>query len=220
MEVDRPVESVRHEPLPVWADQVKNRLQAATVPACEVMPHEPMPTDATTFDCRACGVCCREASDGRILVPAEDITRFRREGRHDIANSLVEGHFGERAFPCRPDGACVIWARPPAPTTARFYPIRGTTCRDFEAGSRRSASFAARGDGPPNQARLNRTAHGPSRGNFGPRMLTRVVAIALNTYRESVRARILLGLARGVAFAVASTRSSSAPTRCRTRRAS
>ena len=33
-------------------------------------------------------------------------------------------------------------------------------------------------------------------------MLHRVVAIALNTYRESVRARILLGLA-GVAFAVA-----------------
>src|SRR6185369_13900886 len=33
-------------------------------------------------------------------------------------------------------------------------------------------------------------------------MLLRVLAVALNTYRESVRARILLGLA-GVAFAVA-----------------
>src|SRR4051812_45444688 len=33
-------------------------------------------------------------------------------------------------------------------------------------------------------------------------MLLRVIAVALNTYRESVRARILLGLA-GVAFAVA-----------------
>jgi Cu-processing system permease protein len=33
-------------------------------------------------------------------------------------------------------------------------------------------------------------------------MLARVITIALNTYRESVRARILLGLA-GVAFAVA-----------------
>ena len=33
-------------------------------------------------------------------------------------------------------------------------------------------------------------------------MLVRVLTIALNTYRESVRARILLGLA-GVAFAVA-----------------
>jgi Cu-processing system permease protein len=33
-------------------------------------------------------------------------------------------------------------------------------------------------------------------------MLHRVLAITLNTYRESLRARILLGLA-GVAFAVA-----------------
>ena len=33
-------------------------------------------------------------------------------------------------------------------------------------------------------------------------MLHRVLAIALNTYRESVRARVLLGLA-GVAFGVA-----------------
>ena len=33
-------------------------------------------------------------------------------------------------------------------------------------------------------------------------MLGRVLAIAFNTYRESVRARILLGLA-GIAFAVA-----------------
>src|SRR5438046_2230691 len=33
-------------------------------------------------------------------------------------------------------------------------------------------------------------------------MLLRVIAVALNTYRESVRARILLGLA-GVAFSVA-----------------
>ena len=33
-------------------------------------------------------------------------------------------------------------------------------------------------------------------------MLRRVLAVALNTYRESVRARILLGLA-GVAFAAA-----------------
>ncbi len=40
------------------------------------------------------------------------------------------------------------------------------------------------------------------RANVGLGMLDRVAAIALNTYRESVRARILLGLA-GVAFAVA-----------------
>jgi Fe-S-cluster containining protein len=103
--------------------------------------HEPTPTDAASFDCRACGVCCREASDGRILVPAEDITRFRREGRHDIANSLVEGHFGEMAFPCRADGACVYLGSPTGANDCSIYPIRGTTCRDFEAGSQQCREF-------------------------------------------------------------------------------
>ena len=40
------------------------------------------------LDCRTCGVCCREGSDGRILVPVEDIVRWRRIGRADIADYL------------------------------------------------------------------------------------------------------------------------------------
>lgn len=97
--------------------------------------------DAVAFDCRACGVCCREGSDGRILVPAEDIVRFRREGREDIADSLVEGHFSEMAFPTRPDGACVYQGAPTGRNDCAIYPIRGTTCRQLEPGSRQCLEF-------------------------------------------------------------------------------
>lgn len=93
------------------------------------------------LDCLACGVCCRQASDGRILVPAEDIVRWKRMGRDDLVDGLVEGHFGEMAFPCRPDGSCQHLGVPGQPHACSIYPIRGTTCRDFEAGSWQCLEF-------------------------------------------------------------------------------
>jgi len=98
-------------------------------------------TTAEVFDCRACGACCREASDGRILIPAADIVRWRREGRADIAGALVEGHFSEMAFPSTPEGACVYLGAPNGPHDCSIYPIRGTTCREFEAGSAQCREF-------------------------------------------------------------------------------
>jgi Fe-S-cluster containining protein len=93
------------------------------------------------YDCRACGACCRQASDGRILVPAEDLVRWRREGRPDIADALVPGHFGEMAFPYTPEGACVYLGAPSGPNDCSIYAIRGTTCREFEPGSRQCLSY-------------------------------------------------------------------------------
>jgi Fe-S-cluster containining protein len=93
------------------------------------------------LDCLACGVCCREASDGRILVPAEDIVRWRRTGRDDLAERLVPGHFGEMAFAYTEEGACVHLGTPESRNACSIYEERGTTCREFERGSWQCLEF-------------------------------------------------------------------------------
>ncbi len=87
------------------------------------------------LDCLTCGACCREGSDGRILVPAQDLVRWRRAGREDLIAALQPGHFGEQAFATTPEGACVHLGTPDQPNACRIYPLRGTTCREFEVGS-------------------------------------------------------------------------------------
>jgi Fe-S-cluster containining protein len=91
--------------------------------------------ESAELDCLTCGACCRQASDGRILVPAEDIVRWRRTGREDIATQLIDGHFGEQAFAHTAEGACVHLGSPTSPNACSIYEVRGTTCRDFEKGS-------------------------------------------------------------------------------------
>lgn len=98
-----------------------------------------MGTDA--FDCLRCGACCREGSDGRLLVPAADLVRWRRAGRADLAELVVPGHFGEAAFATRPDGACVHLGTDAEPSACSIYEHRGTTCRDFERGSWQCLEF-------------------------------------------------------------------------------
>jgi len=97
--------------------------------------------DDDELDCLACGVCCRTGADGRILVPAEDLVRWRRLGREDLVRATQPGHFGERAFATRPDGACVHLGTPGRPNACAIYEIRGTTCRDFEKGSWQCREF-------------------------------------------------------------------------------
>jgi Fe-S-cluster containining protein len=96
---------------------------------------------AVELDCLACGVCCRQASDGRILVPAEDLVRWKRQGREDILARIVPGHFGEEAFACTRDGACVHLGVPGLPNACAIYEDRGTTCREFEKGSWQCLEF-------------------------------------------------------------------------------
>lgn len=98
-------------------------------------------TDVLQFDCLTCGACCRQASDGRILVPAEDLVRWRRIGRADLADSLVPGHFSELAFPSRPDGSCHHLGTAGNANACSIYEIRGTVCREFEAGSWQCREF-------------------------------------------------------------------------------
>jgi Fe-S-cluster containining protein len=95
----------------------------------------------TQLDCRLCGACCRQASDGRILVPADDIVRWKRTGRADLALQLVPGHFSEMAFASRTDGSCVHLGTPDNRNDCSIYAERGSTCRDFEAGSWQCLEF-------------------------------------------------------------------------------
>jgi Fe-S-cluster containining protein len=75
------------------------------------------------------------------LVPADDIVRWRRSGREDIAARLVPGHFGEQAFAFTPEGACVHLGTPASPNACSIYAERGTTCREFEKGSWQCREF-------------------------------------------------------------------------------
>lgn len=97
------------------------------------------------LDCLTCGACCRTGHDGRILIPAEDLVRWRSAGRDDIAEAVQPGHFGEVAFATRPDGSCVHLGTSDGTTASvnacRIYSDRGTTCRDFERGSRQCREF-------------------------------------------------------------------------------
>ena len=93
------------------------------------------------LDCLTCGACCRTGTDGRILIPPEDLTRWRKMGRDDIADAVQPGHFGMVAFATRGDGSCVHLGTPESPNACRIYEIRGTTCREFEKGSRQCLEF-------------------------------------------------------------------------------
>lgn len=100
-----------------------------------------MTAPVTELDCLTCGACCRTGHDGRILVPADDLVRWRRIGRADLCEALQPGHFGEQAFATRSDGACVHLGTSESPNACAIYAIRGTTCREFERGSRQCLEF-------------------------------------------------------------------------------
>jgi Fe-S-cluster containining protein len=93
------------------------------------------------LDCLACGACCRQASDGRILVPESDIVRWKRAGHDDLVAGLVTGHFGEMAFAASERGACVHLGTDDNANACRIYHERGTTCREFEKGSRQCLEY-------------------------------------------------------------------------------
>lgn len=107
----------------------------------QAAPDNSEPPKRPLLDCLECGACCRTGHDGRILVPAEDLIRWRRIGRDDIARKVQPGHFGLEAFATRPDGSCVHLGTNHSPNACQIYEDRGTTCRDFEAGSKQCLEF-------------------------------------------------------------------------------
>jgi len=81
------------------------------------------------------------------LVPAEDLLRWKQIGRDDLIAQLQPGHFGEKAFATDAAGACVhLGVAAPEVTlesqnACSIYEVRGTTCREFEKGSRQCLEF-------------------------------------------------------------------------------
>ena len=105
-------------------------------------PHD-SPTDPATgeaLDCTRCGACC-ESGAGTILIVAEDLVLWRRQGRGDLAERTAPGHFGERAFPTTEAGACVHLTRPDGQSLCAIYAERASTCRAFQAGSWQCLEF-------------------------------------------------------------------------------
>jgi Fe-S-cluster containining protein len=86
------------------------------------------------LDCLTCSACCRGHA-GVIPVSAEDLLRFRRVGRPELAEQIVPGHFGDEAMATRADGACVHLGRPGLPHHCSIYEVRPNICGEFERGS-------------------------------------------------------------------------------------
>lgn len=93
------------------------------------------------LDCLKCGACCRTGADGRLLVPPEDLVRWRSIGRDDIAAAIQPGHFDLVAFATTEAGACVHLGTSENENACAIYEHRGTTCRDFERGGPQCREF-------------------------------------------------------------------------------
>lgn len=97
--------------------------------------------DPDALDCLSCGACCRSGAGGTLLVPEQDLVRWSRAGRPDIARAVQPGHFGMLAFATREDGACVHLGTADNPNACSIYELRGTTCHEFPKGSRQCLEF-------------------------------------------------------------------------------
>jgi Fe-S-cluster containining protein len=98
------------------------------------------PATGEPLDCTRCGACCA-SGPGAMLIEEADLVRWRRTGRHDLADHTAEGHFGLRAFPTTAEGACVYLTRPEGRSICAIYEERGAVCREFQAGSWQCLEF-------------------------------------------------------------------------------
>ncbi|HEU4410635.1 MAG TPA: YkgJ family cysteine cluster protein [Polyangiaceae bacterium] len=98
------------------------------------------PDTGEPLDCTRCGACCT-SGPGAMLIEDADLVRWRRQGRHDLAERTAEGHFGLRAFPTDEEGACIYLSRPEGRSLCSIYEDRGSVCREFQAGSWQCLEF-------------------------------------------------------------------------------
>ncbi len=95
-----------------------------------------------TVRCADCdAACCHDVGDGTALVSAEDLVRWRREGRQDILGSLVPGHFGCMGFATHGDGTCVHLGTPARPNDCSIYPTRGEACHALVPGTAQCLTY-------------------------------------------------------------------------------
>lgn len=97
--------------------------------------------EESPLDCLRCGACCRTGADGRILLPPEDLVRWRRIGRPDLALRIQPGHFGLDAFATTADGTCTHLGTSTEVNGCQIYQDRGTTCREFTRGGPQCLEF-------------------------------------------------------------------------------
>lgn len=64
----------------------------------------------------------------------EDLVRWKRTGRTDILDGLVEGHFGLQAFP-KVGAGCAHLGTQQNDNDCSIYETRGYYCRLLEPGS-------------------------------------------------------------------------------------
>ena len=98
------------------------------------------PETGEPLDCTACGACCR-AGEGSMLLTPDDLLRWKRAGRDDLAARTAPGHFGLLSFPTTPDGACVHLTSPEGRSICAIYELRAEVCREFAAGSWQCLEF-------------------------------------------------------------------------------
>ena len=96
---------------------------------------------ADELDCLTCGACCRDVGDGTALVSEDDLVRWKREGRKDILDGLVPGHFSQLGLPTHESGTCIHLGLPGQPNHCSIYETRGWSCRAFTPGSSQCLTY-------------------------------------------------------------------------------
>lgn len=76
-----------------------------------------------------------------MLLVDEDLVRWRRAGRADLAQRTAPGHFGLVALPTTAEGACVHLGTPAGRSLCAIYELRAEVCRAFQAGSWQCLEF-------------------------------------------------------------------------------
>lgn len=85
-------------------------------------------TSKASFDCMKCAACC---FDNEVILDPEDLVRFKRDGRDDLARRTRRSK-GKRLLPLTADTrACIHLEK----KKCSIYPHRPNMCRDFPAGT-------------------------------------------------------------------------------------
>ena len=95
----------------------------------------------TELSCLSCGACCRCAGDGTILVEANDLLRWRRNGLAELEGTLVPGHFSLPGLPADELGHCRYLGDGDNEHACSIYAARPESCRALEPASPQCLSY-------------------------------------------------------------------------------